>query len=127
MSKDLQQRFKELILKNQNTLEFKLEELLYDITESLYRRMEELGINQHKLATQLGVSDAYISRVLKGHENISLKTLVKIAMALELDLKIDFQPKEIKHFRQVNLPSKQWRKYEKPSFTKFNNDLYIAA
>ena len=47
-------------------------------------RMEELGITQKALAERLGCSQQYVSKILKGGENLSLETIFKIEEALQL-------------------------------------------
>lgn len=49
-------------------------------------RMEELGLTQTSLATKMGCSQQYISRVLKGTENLSIETISKIESALEMEI-----------------------------------------
>lgn len=49
-------------------------------------RMEELGFTQTSLATKMGCSQQYISRVLKGTENLSIETISKIESALEMEI-----------------------------------------
>lgn len=49
-------------------------------------RMEELGLTQKSLATRMGCSQQYISRVLKGTENLSIETISKIENALKLNI-----------------------------------------
>ena len=47
-------------------------------------RMEELGLTQKTVAEKMGCSQQYISRVLKGTENLSIETISKIESALGL-------------------------------------------
>ncbi len=49
-------------------------------------RMEELGMTQKALAERMNCSQQYVSKVLKGRENLSLETLSKIESALGLQL-----------------------------------------
>lgn len=49
-------------------------------------RMEELGLTQKKLAEKMGCSQQYISKVLKGTENLSIETISKIESALDLEI-----------------------------------------
>lgn len=49
-------------------------------------RMEELGLTQKSVAEKMGCSQQYISRVLKGTENLSIETITKIENALELEI-----------------------------------------
>ncbi len=56
------------------------------IAMKMLDRMEELGMTQKALAERMGCSQQYVSKVLKGRENLSLETLVKIEDALDLQL-----------------------------------------
>lgn len=49
-------------------------------------KMEELGITQKSVAERMGCSQQYISRVLKGSENLSIETIFKIESALGLQI-----------------------------------------
>lgn len=49
-------------------------------------RMEELELSQKSLAERMKCSQQYISRVLKGTENLSIETISKIETALEIEL-----------------------------------------
>ena len=45
-------------------------------------KMEADGITQKQLAERMDCSQQYISKILKGRENLSLETLAKIECAL---------------------------------------------
>lgn len=49
-------------------------------------RMEQLGMTQKALAMKMYCSQQYISKVLKGRENLSLETLCKIENALDIKI-----------------------------------------
>lgn len=49
-------------------------------------RMEEMGLSQKSVAQRMGCSQQYVSRVLKGKENLSIETIYKIEKALELNI-----------------------------------------
>lgn len=49
-------------------------------------KMEELGLTQKLVAERMGCSQQYISRVLKGTENLSIETISKIEAALGLEI-----------------------------------------
>jgi len=51
-------------------------------------RMEILGLTQKDLAVQMNVSQQYVSRILKGRENLSLETLAKIEDILHINILI---------------------------------------
>lgn len=48
--------------------------------------MEQLGMTQKALAVKMNCSQQYISKVLKGRENLSLETLCKIEKALDIKI-----------------------------------------
>lgn len=49
-------------------------------------RMDELHITQSALAETMNCSQQYISKILKGQENLSLESIWKIESVLEIDL-----------------------------------------
>ena len=49
-------------------------------------KMEELNLTQKSVAERMGCSQQYVSRILKGTENLSIETISKIEKALELDI-----------------------------------------
>lgn len=63
-----------------------------EFTEELCRAMEEQGVNRAELARRIGSSPAYITKVLGGNANFTLTTMVKLARALELEVKIHLAP-----------------------------------
>jgi antitoxin component HigA of HigAB toxin-antitoxin module len=49
-------------------------------------KMEELNMTQKQLAELMGCSQQYVSKVLKGQENLSLETLCKIEDCLQISI-----------------------------------------
>jgi plasmid maintenance system antidote protein VapI len=49
-------------------------------------QLEAKGISQKTLATKLQVSPQYISRLLKGKQNLSLETIAALELALDTSL-----------------------------------------
>ena len=47
-------------------------------------KMEELSMSQKQLSELMGCSQQYVSKVLKGQENLSLETISKIETSLNL-------------------------------------------
>jgi DNA-binding XRE family transcriptional regulator len=47
---------------------------------------DDANLNQIILAKQIGVSPQYISKVLKGQQNLSLETIAKLSEALKVEL-----------------------------------------
>ena len=58
------------------------EDLLIEVAHGIADELAARNMNQADLAGRLGVKPAYISRVLRGHENLTLQTLAKIAFVL---------------------------------------------
>ena len=56
------------------------------IAMEMLDRMEFLNITQKVLAEKMGCSQQYVSKILKGRENLSLETISKIESALQMDL-----------------------------------------
>jgi len=49
-------------------------------------RMEELHLTQTELAQRMGCSQQYVSKIVKGKENLSLESISRIESVLEIDL-----------------------------------------
>lgn len=66
-------------------------QLLFDASNIISDAMLDSGMNQQDLSGYLGVSKGYISRLLSGTENISLKNIAKILHKLDhkLSLKVE--------------------------------------
>ncbi|HEF8785146.1 TPA: helix-turn-helix transcriptional regulator [Providencia alcalifaciens] len=60
------------------------ERLVFNVTEDILIAMEDAGITQHKLANILGKSKSFVSQILNGKRNMTLRTLSNICFALEL-------------------------------------------
>lgn len=56
------------------------------IAMKMLDKMEQLGMTQKALAEKMGCTQQYVSKILRGKENLSLETLSKIEEALELQL-----------------------------------------
>ena len=48
----------------------------------LHDKMEELGLTQTALAKRMNCTQQYISRILKGQENLSLETIARLEDAI---------------------------------------------
>lgn len=70
--------------------------------------MEDKKLSQKAIALKAEVSQQYISKVLKGSENLSLETIIKILKSLDVDLKtiFDFVFKKLSN-EELDLLSKE--------------------
>lgn len=57
-----------------------------NIALTMLDRMEMLGMTQKQLAERMKCSHQYVSKILKGHENLSLETVTKIENALGISI-----------------------------------------
>lgn len=65
-----------------NTNEYWVEELQNEIYRQTIAYMKKHQLNQNELAQKWGVSKGYISQILKGNCNFSLKKLVELSLAM---------------------------------------------
>lgn len=90
----------ELLEKYKEDLEFRMEGLILDFTEKIVLKMKESKISRSELANRLGVSKAFVTKLLNGNPNLTIKTMMSIADVLDCDLNLDLYPKgfEIKSY-----------------------------
>ena len=60
------------------------EELILQVTETLTHALDEAGVTKAELARRLGKSPGFVSQVLGGGRNLTLRTLSDIVAALAL-------------------------------------------
>jgi transcriptional regulator with XRE-family HTH domain len=85
--------FGEMFAEAERHPEYWEEGAILEFTEALYIAMEEQGVTRAELARRLGTSQAYVTRVLSGNANFTLKTMSKLALALgkQLDVGLSAQ------------------------------------
>jgi len=66
-----------------NDPDFIYEEVVFDLNEQICQRMKERGVSRTQLAERIGVNKAYVTRILNGPANLTLKTIIKILLALD--------------------------------------------
>ncbi len=74
--------------------DYELYGVLLDVTEGIVKRMMEQGVRRTDLAERLGTSRAYVTKLLDGQENMTLRTLVRVANALDMKVDARFVPRE---------------------------------
>jgi DNA-binding XRE family transcriptional regulator len=68
------------------------------IALDILEKLEVLGWTQKYLAEQLGVSPQYVNKLVKGNENLTLETLVKLQNVLDLPIfAISYRPQSSKN------------------------------
>lgn len=63
-----------------------------DFTEELSRRIDELGISRTVLAERLGASQPYVTKVLRGDANFTIRSMTKLARAVDRIVRIHLAP-----------------------------------
>ena len=67
------------------------EEFILKLTEKLCEMMKEQGITRSQLAEKLGTSRAFISQLLNGGRNMTLRTLFRLSRSLDSDVNFYFR------------------------------------
>ena len=84
--------FKQLFEAARKRLAYHVEGVILEFTEDLVARMETEGVSNAELAKRLDASPAYVTKVLRGSTNFTMETMVKIARALNADVRVHLQP-----------------------------------
>ena len=85
-----QERFNTLLKKYENDPEYVAEGLFLQINEHIVKALQDQGLSRSALAQELGVSGAYVTKLLNGNENLTIRQLARIAAALKSDVSISF-------------------------------------
>ena len=75
------------------------ERFITEVTEAIWKAMEEAGVSKTYLASRMGATKGYVSQVLGGSRNMTLRTLADICFALDLKPTFDMkgQQQRIQH------------------------------
>lgn len=68
------------------------ESLILDVTEEICRVLESTKINRQELAKRLGKSKGFVTQVLSGERNMTLRTAADLATALDHRLHVKAVP-----------------------------------
>ncbi|MYE31510.1 MAG: helix-turn-helix transcriptional regulator [Chloroflexi bacterium] len=63
-----------------------------EVGEQIVARMEERGMTQADLAREMGVSRARVSQILRGNDNLTLKSIVAVAIGLDCRVELRLNP-----------------------------------
>ncbi len=92
----------------QEPLEFWIDVARVGFEEDLHRLMERAGINRAELAEAAGVSPAFVSKVLNGSNNYTLKTMAKLARAVGAVLQVRLVDEDREVVRVVRPEEAAW-------------------
>ena len=117
------------------TFEFRLERVLFQVAEEISRLMRDQNMSRAEIAERLGVSRAYVTKILNGNPNLTIKTMLRLAEALGRELSIQFVPKvEMQEATVPQIETGALRKLMRGEYAAVSivpveeaNDLPIAA
>ncbi len=97
--------FNNLMEKFEDDFDFRLETIILNLTESVCIEMKDKNINRTQLSDLLDVSPAAITKILNGTNNFTLKTLLSIADALDMEFNPEFKKKKHARAGIITTPS----------------------
>jgi transcriptional regulator with XRE-family HTH domain len=72
--------------------DYEFDGVAIELGEQIVARMEERGMTQADLARAMGVSRARVSQILRGNDNLTLKSIVAVAIALDSRVEVLLKP-----------------------------------
>jgi len=84
----LEEKFDRWMNDAEKSEDFQVEKLILHFTEEVVSAMKARNMSQAELARKLEKSPAYVSKMLAGETNFTLRSLVRIARALDLRLQV---------------------------------------
>lgn len=89
------ERFDQYLATYQQDSDYQFEGVQFDLMEQMLAVMERKNISKTQLAVLLGCSKPYITKLLKGDQNLTLKTVHDIAFALDHQIRVHFVPQSM--------------------------------
>ncbi len=118
--------FKKKVKKFEKDPEYILEGLMLELNEQILELLYKKGMTRKQLAKELGVSPAYITKLLNGNPNLTLKSLVKIATVMDVSLSINIgEEKKVKY--QIPLENEYFEFLEVTQTRKVFKNEALAA
>jgi len=88
----MKSRYEELIQDPEARKQLATESLVLEATETVIELMQDQNVTKAELARRLGRSRAFVTQLLDGRANMTLKTLAEVAQALGRELSIAVKP-----------------------------------
>ncbi|KAF0159802.1 MAG: Fis family transcriptional regulator [Syntrophaceae bacterium] len=93
--KSTEKWFGDLFDSYKDDFDFRLEALVFELTEQISKKLKEEKISRKQFAEKLNVTPAAVSKILNGNPNFTIRTLLSMADVLKTDLSIEFKGKGI--------------------------------
>ncbi len=93
-------RLQDWIDEFQGDPDYEFDKLALELGEQIVARMEEQGMTQADLARKMDMSRARINQILRGSDNLTLKSIV--AVAIGLDARVDLEIKPVRPAQRLS-------------------------
>ena len=92
-----------------------------NIAMKVLDKLDEIGWSQRKLAIEMGVSPQQITKIVKGQENLTLETQIKLQNILNIPILASFY--EVEETKMISEePITKTEKYIQLEYNVFLND-----
>ena len=86
------------------------EDLIMDVTEAFCEILEERNISRSRLARMMGKTKSYISQILNGSRNLTLRTIADMAFCLGYKVEINIKKRSAQNRQERHEMWANWRR-----------------
>lgn len=97
--------FSDLIHDAKSRDDYWIEDAIHRFTMQLHKQMQKQGLTKTELASRIGASQPYVTRILKGRDNLTIATMVKLARAVGLKVQISLEETDPRAAQKATLPT----------------------
>ncbi len=87
-----QASFQNMLERSKKRDQFWVETAILEFTEEMAARINQLKVTNSQLAERLNVNPAFVTKLLRGKNNFTIETMVKLSRALDAELRVHMQP-----------------------------------
>jgi transcriptional regulator with XRE-family HTH domain len=109
--KTLKTAQEEFLASSENRKLFEQERLLVEATELLSELMEKKRVSRAQLAQKIGKSKAFVTQLLRGNHNMTLRTVADLFGALDHEVCLKAQSRDQEHGDCTPFVQKAWGYY----------------
>jgi len=88
-------RYNDMLNRTRESVDYWAESAITDFTEEIVDLMNEENITRADLARNIGTSQAYITKVLRGKANFTIETMTKLARAFGRVVRVHLAPEDV--------------------------------
>ena len=88
------ENYRKLIEETEASPDYWIEVTTGDFTDEIVRVMQERNLSRADLARALNTSPAYVTKILRGNANLTLRSMAKLALALGMKVRLHLAPVE---------------------------------